>query len=221
MNIFVGNLLFEATEANVKKLFEGFGTVVSVAIVMEKKGAKSRGFGFVEMLNDQEAQEAILALNDKEFMGRLLIVGPACPKTDEEREAKKKERMQAKFAAKAKNHPKEGEEHKPAWFNPVFHKTGGYKGGRRTRSFMMKRAAAGIEEPLSLKKKVHVNPMRWRKRSEQPKPWQKSEGESRPWKKPEGQAKPWKKAASGPKPWRKSNERPQKQQTRFKKRGIK
>src|SRR3989338_2022028 len=82
MNIFVGNLLFEATQGDVKKLFEGFGNVASVVIAMskEKKMPKSRGFGFVQMPDEQQALAAIAALNGKEFMGRLLNVNPARPK---------------------------------------------------------------------------------------------------------------------------------------------
>ena len=82
MNIFAGNLSFDSTEADVKKLFEGFGNVASVAIVMEKekKAPKSRGFGFVQMPDEQQALAALAALNNKEFMGRVLNVNPARPK---------------------------------------------------------------------------------------------------------------------------------------------
>ena len=82
MNIFLGNLSFDATESDVKKLFEGFGNVASVAIVMskEKKAPRSRGFGFVEMPDEQQALAAIVALNGKEHMGRVLNVEPARPK---------------------------------------------------------------------------------------------------------------------------------------------
>src|SRR3989338_119472 len=82
MNIFVGNLSFEATQDDVKKLFEGFGNVTSVVIVMskEKKAPKSRGFSFVQMPDEQPALAAIAALNGKEFMGRILNVDPARPK---------------------------------------------------------------------------------------------------------------------------------------------
>jgi RNA recognition motif-containing protein len=82
MNIFVGNLSFDSTGADVKKLFEGFGNVASAVIVMEKekKAPKSRGFGFVQMSDEQQALAAIAALNGKEFMGRILNVNPARPK---------------------------------------------------------------------------------------------------------------------------------------------
>ena len=87
MNIFVGNLSFDAAEGDVKKLFEDFGNVASVVIVMrkEKKAPKSRGFGFVEMPDEQQALAAIAALSGKEFMGRVLNVDPARPKTETKR----------------------------------------------------------------------------------------------------------------------------------------
>ena len=99
MNIFVGNLSFEANEGDVKKLFEGFGNVASVAIVMrkEKKAPKSRGFSFVQMPDEQQAQAAIEALNAKEWMGRILNVSPARPKTEEEREAEKEKRIKTDY----------------------------------------------------------------------------------------------------------------------------
>jgi RNA recognition motif-containing protein len=75
MNIFVGNLSFSATEQDVKTLFEAFGTVASVNI-KKKSGKNSRGFGFVSMPDDIQAQAAITALEEKEFMGRPLSVSP-------------------------------------------------------------------------------------------------------------------------------------------------
>ena len=69
MNIFVGNLPFSATENDVKGVFEAFGAVSSVSI-KKKSGKNSRGFGFVSMPDDQQAQAAIAGLQNKEFMGR-------------------------------------------------------------------------------------------------------------------------------------------------------
>ena len=80
MNIFVGNLSFEAKEIDVQRLFMAFGVVTSVAIVMEKKGKKSRGFGFVEMPDEQEALAAIAQLQGKEILGRPINVTPAVSK---------------------------------------------------------------------------------------------------------------------------------------------
>ena len=181
MNIFVGNLSFDATQGDVSKLFEGFGSVASVVIMMQKDGKKSRGFGFVEMLDDQQAQAAIAALGGKEFMGRPLNVEAARTKSKAGPESRKIRKIQ-----------------------PVFHKTGGYKEGRRSRSFMMQRAAAGIEEQASPKRKSQENPMRWRKKRGQPKPWQKSQGESKPWRKAEGGSRPWKKTTGESRPWEKT-----------------
>ncbi len=178
MNIFVGNLSFDATEADVKKLFEGFGNVASVVIVMrkEKKAPKSRGFGFVQMPDEQQALAAIAALNGKEFMGRVLDVNPARPKVE----------SQAVVELKEKRQP------------------GTYKGGRRTRSYMSRRGLAGMQEEAKPRRRSQDNPMRWRKRKDQAKPWQKSPGEPKPWEKVEGEARPWKKTQGESKPWRKS-----------------
>ncbi|MDO8662970.1 MAG: RNA-binding protein [Candidatus Omnitrophota bacterium] len=81
MNIFVGDLSFDADETNVKEAFEKFGRVGSVIIIKEKNGVTSRGFGFVEMPDQQEALAAIEALHGKEFMGRALNLGEARSKT--------------------------------------------------------------------------------------------------------------------------------------------
>jgi RNA recognition motif-containing protein len=79
MNIFVGNLSFSATENDVKNIFETFGTVTSVKI-KKKSGQNSRGFGFVSMPDDLQAQAAIAGLQDKEFMGRPLNISVERPK---------------------------------------------------------------------------------------------------------------------------------------------
>ena len=79
MNIFVGNLSFQATESDVKALFETFGIVLSVKI-KKKSGKNSRGFGFVSMPDDLQAQAAIAGLQDKEFMGRPMSVSEERPK---------------------------------------------------------------------------------------------------------------------------------------------
>jgi len=206
MNIFVGNLSFEATEGDVKKLFEGFGNVASVVIVMrkEKKAPKSRGFGFVQMPDEQQALAAIAALNGKEFMGRVLDVNPARPKAEAQAESELKEKRQPKVTVGAEQHPREEREQKKTWFNPVFNKPGTYKGGRRTHSYMKRRGLAGMQEEAKPRQRSQDNPMRWRKKKDKPKPWQKSPGEHKPWKKTEGEARPWKKAEGEFKPWRKS-----------------
>jgi RNA recognition motif-containing protein len=79
MNIFVGNLSFLATENDVKGIFKAFGAVSSVNI-KKKSGKNSRGFGFVSMPDDRQAEAAIANLQDKEFMGRPLNVSIERPK---------------------------------------------------------------------------------------------------------------------------------------------
>lgn len=81
-NIFVGNLSFGATEEGVRSLFEAHGTVERVSIVTDRDTGQPRGFGFVEMTNDSEAEKAIAALNGREHGGRDLNVNEAHPKTD-------------------------------------------------------------------------------------------------------------------------------------------
>jgi RNA recognition motif-containing protein len=77
MNIYVGNLPFSITEDKLKEAFTEYGTVVSVKIIIDKQSGKSRGFGFVEMANDSEAQKAIEQANGKELEGRNLKVNEA------------------------------------------------------------------------------------------------------------------------------------------------
>ena len=81
-NIFVGNLSFGATEDAVRSLFESHGTVERVSIVTDRDSGQPRGFGFVEMTNDAEAEKAISALNGRELEGRALNVNEARPKTE-------------------------------------------------------------------------------------------------------------------------------------------
>ncbi len=111
MNIFVGDLAFEAIEADLKRLFESFGKINSVIIIKEKNGIKSRGFGFVDMPDEAEGLSAINDLNGKEFMGRVLKVS----------RARKKLEVGQKRGRGRNGSP-------------------GYKKGRRTRSFMMRKA---------------------------------------------------------------------------------
>ena len=81
-NIFVGNLSFDATDATIRALFETHGTVENVNVITDRDTGRSKGFGFVEMADDAEAQRAILAVNGKEIDGRALTVNEARPKTD-------------------------------------------------------------------------------------------------------------------------------------------
>jgi cold-inducible RNA-binding protein len=81
-NIFVGNLSFTATEDAVRSMFEAYGTVDRVSIVTDRDTGQPKGFGFVEMTNDAEAEKAISALNGTELNGRALTVNEARPKTE-------------------------------------------------------------------------------------------------------------------------------------------
>ena len=80
MNIYVGNLTYEASEADVRQVFETFGEVTSVKIITDKYTGQSRGIGFVEMANKKDALTAISDLNGKELKGRALKVNEAQPK---------------------------------------------------------------------------------------------------------------------------------------------
>ena len=82
MNIYVGGLSYDATEADLREAFEAFGTVASVNIIKDQVSGQSRGFGFVEMPTASEAQAAISGLNGKEVRGRTLNVNEARPRTD-------------------------------------------------------------------------------------------------------------------------------------------
>jgi RNA recognition motif-containing protein len=80
MNIYVGNLAYSATENSLKDLFEGFGAVTTAKIITDKFTGSSRGFGFVEMPNNDEAQRAIAELNGKEFQSRKIVVNESRPR---------------------------------------------------------------------------------------------------------------------------------------------
>jgi RNA recognition motif-containing protein len=81
-NIFVGNLSFGATEAAVRTLFEAYGAVERVNIVTDRDTGQARGFGFVEMTTNSEADRAIAELNGRELEGRAMNVNEARPKTE-------------------------------------------------------------------------------------------------------------------------------------------
>jgi RNA recognition motif-containing protein len=80
--LYVGNLSYGVTDGDLQKLFEAHGTVVSAQVIMDRDTGRSKGFGFVEMQSDQEAQAAIAALNGKDSGGRALTVNEARPKTE-------------------------------------------------------------------------------------------------------------------------------------------
>ncbi|MBI4538997.1 MAG: RNA-binding protein [Gemmatimonadetes bacterium] len=82
MNIYVGNLSRDVTEADVREAFGAFGQLASVTIIKDKFTGESRGFGFVEMPSSGEAQSAIAGLNGKDLKGRTLNVSEARPRPE-------------------------------------------------------------------------------------------------------------------------------------------
>src|SRR5262249_11863588 len=79
--LYVGNLTYETTGSDLQRLFEAHGTVLSAEVIADRDTGRSKGFGFVEMGSDAEAQAAIQGLNGKEVNGRQLTVNEAKPKT--------------------------------------------------------------------------------------------------------------------------------------------
>jgi RNA recognition motif-containing protein len=80
MNLFVGNLSWDVTQDELETAFGAFGQVGSAKIMMDRETGKPRGFAFVDMPNDTEAQKAIQSLNGREFKGRALNVNEARPR---------------------------------------------------------------------------------------------------------------------------------------------
>ena len=80
--LYVGNLAYAVTDGDLEQMFGAHGTVTSAQVIMDRDTGRSKGFGFVEMGSDQEAQAAIAALNGVEKDGRTLTVNEARPKTE-------------------------------------------------------------------------------------------------------------------------------------------
>jgi len=80
--LYVGNLSYETTDADLQTMFAPHGTVQSAQIIMDRDTGRSKGFGFVEMSNDTEAQAAITALNGQQSGGRSLTVNEARPREE-------------------------------------------------------------------------------------------------------------------------------------------
>jgi cold-inducible RNA-binding protein len=78
--LYVGNLSYETTDQDLQNLFVPHGTVQSAQVIMDRDAGRSKGFGFVEMSSDQEAQAAIAALNGQDVNGRALTVNEARPR---------------------------------------------------------------------------------------------------------------------------------------------
>jgi cold-inducible RNA-binding protein len=85
MNLYVGNLTFQTTEAELREMFGAFGTIIKAAVIMDRETGRSKGFGFVEMSSNEEGQAAIAALNGKDVGGRKLTVNEARPREDKPR----------------------------------------------------------------------------------------------------------------------------------------
>ena len=81
MNIYVGNLAYSTTDSSLEEAFGAHGTVERAQVVIDRNSGRSRGFGFVEMPNDEEAKAAIEALNGSDMDGRALNVNEARPRT--------------------------------------------------------------------------------------------------------------------------------------------
>ena len=86
MNIYVANIPWKASEDQLKELFAQYGEVTSAKIIMDKVTQRSRGFGFVEMVDDNSGRNAINELNGRDFLGKSLVVNEARPR--EERPAR-------------------------------------------------------------------------------------------------------------------------------------
>jgi len=90
MNIYAGNLSYDLSEEDLKKAFEEFGQVESAKIISDMYSGRSKGFGFVEMSDETEAQSAIDGLNGKELKGRTLNVNQARPRSEGRRGSKQR-----------------------------------------------------------------------------------------------------------------------------------
>ena len=90
MNIFVTNLSFKVQTEQLREMFEAYGEVTSAKVIVDHETGRSRGFGFVEMSSDEEAQEAINSLNQRDIDGKSMVVQQARPR--EEMQAIKQQR---------------------------------------------------------------------------------------------------------------------------------
>ena len=88
MNIYVGNLPYSVDEHQLRSWFEEYGAVERATVITDRFTGRSRGFGFVEMPNEEEARRAIEALNGSEFEGRTLVVNPARQRTEHSRSSR-------------------------------------------------------------------------------------------------------------------------------------
>ncbi|MDD5087904.1 MAG: RNA-binding protein [bacterium] len=94
VNIYVGNLAYSVTDDDLKTLFESHGSVERASVITDRMTGRSKGFGFVEMSNDDEAQAAITKLNETELQGRNILVNVARPQGERPARGGKPERRQ-------------------------------------------------------------------------------------------------------------------------------
>jgi len=85
MNIYVGNLAYDVTEDGLREAFAAFGEVSRANVIMDRDTGRSKGFGFVEMPDDSQAEAAINGLNDTALLGRSIRVNEARPREDRPR----------------------------------------------------------------------------------------------------------------------------------------
>lgn len=85
MKLYVGNLAYTLSEADLEEAFGAYGTVNSAAIIKDRDSGRSKGFGFVELEDDTQGKAAIEGLNGKEIGGRAVVVNEARPRTDKPR----------------------------------------------------------------------------------------------------------------------------------------
>ncbi|HBI15846.1 MAG TPA: RNA-binding protein [Desulfobulbaceae bacterium] len=97
MNIYVGNLPYNLTDEELRAAFAAFGNVNSAKIIMDKYSGRSKGFGFVEMDNDAEAEEAIKKLDNSDMKGRNLRVNQAKPRADRPDRPDRPPRRESKY----------------------------------------------------------------------------------------------------------------------------
>ncbi len=90
MNIYAGNLSYDVNEDELNRLFAQFGTVTSARVITDRDTGRSKGFGFVEMPNSEEAKSAIDGLNNTELSGRMLKVNEARPRTEGRRDTRRR-----------------------------------------------------------------------------------------------------------------------------------
>ena len=106
--LYVGNLSYSTNELGLQTLFGQAGTVTSVQIIKDRETGRSKGFGFVEMSTEEEAQKAISLFNEKEIDGRQLKVNIARPRGSSERRRRRPaEKLQQRLQSQAQEQPRE------------------------------------------------------------------------------------------------------------------